>query len=200
MNATPRPSEFDAEQPVIDAIRQGDRYAFAELVQRHDRWVRSVAYGVLGDSRHIDDVTQQTWMAFWQRINELRDPERWRAWLYRLARNAAIDAGRDVSRRRARHVSGDEHLLAFAVATSPAAATDGTPHQSVVDDEQRGIVSEAIAALPPLYREPLVLRHVNGWSYREIADVMALPVDTVETRLVRARRQLREALKGHMDE
>ena len=54
----------------------------------------------------------------------------------------------------------------------------------------------AIQALPALYREPFVLRHVNVWSYRQIAEMMNMPVDSVETRLVRARRFLRESLKG----
>jgi RNA polymerase sigma-70 factor (ECF subfamily) len=58
------------------------------------------------------------------------------------------------------------------------------------------VVLEAIRALPALYREPFVLRHLQGWSYRQIAETMGLPVDTVETRLVRARRLLREALDG----
>jgi RNA polymerase sigma-70 factor (ECF subfamily) len=56
-------------------------------------------------------------------------------------------------------------------------------------------VLEAIQALPALYREPFVMRHLNGWTYSEIADVMGMPVDSVETRLVRARRFLRESLK-----
>ena len=51
-----------------------------------------------------------------------------------------------------------------------------------------------IEKLPVLYREPFVLRHLNGWSYREIADVLDMPVDSVETRLVRARRMLRNSL------
>jgi RNA polymerase sigma-70 factor (ECF subfamily) len=58
------------------------------------------------------------------------------------------------------------------------------------------MVIEAIKALPALYREPFVLRHVQDWSYRQIAETMGIPVDTVETRLVRARRHLRAALDG----
>ncbi|MDO8630448.1 MAG: sigma factor-like helix-turn-helix DNA-binding protein, partial [Phycisphaerales bacterium] len=59
-------------------------------------------------------------------------------------------------------------------------------------------VLSAIMALPAIYREPFVLRHMNDWSYRRISDVMGLPVDTVETRLVRARRLLREVLVGRI--
>jgi RNA polymerase sigma-70 factor (ECF subfamily) len=65
-------------------------------------------------------------------------------------------------------------------------------------DEQHGEVLNAVRALPALYREPFVLRHLNNWTYQEIADVMGMPVDSVETRLVRARRLLREALKDKL--
>lgn len=178
--------EFDPELPVIKAARGGDRHAFEELLRRQGRWVRGVIFGILGDQDRVDDVSQQVWTAVWQRIADLQDASRWRPWLYRLARNAAIDAGRDITRRRKQA----KILLEIA----PVRSDSG--HQSTaVDAELHGEVLKAIQALPTLYREPFVLRHLNGWSYRQIGDVMDMPVDTVETRLVRARRMLREALK-----
>ena len=184
------PNEVDPEQPVIDAIRGGDPYAFGELVRRHDRWVRGVIFGVLGEQERLDDVVQQVWTSMWERIDDLRDATRWRPWLYRLARNAAIDAGRDITRRKDRMQSGNPALSQKSSGQTP----DGT----LVSDEQHGEVLNAILALPALYREPFVLRHLNGWTYREIADVMGMPVDSVETRLVRARRLLRESLKDKL--
>lgn len=181
-------NEFvDTEQPVIAAIRGGDRYAFCELVERHKAWVRGAVFAVLGDRDCVDDVTQQVWLSVWKRIGELRDDRSWRSWLYRLARNAAIDAGRELSRRKQRfqRLTGD-----------PSSARIQTPSETPHRDEQHREVLAAVRSLPILYREPFVLRHLNGWSYREIAKVMDIPVDTIETRLVRARRILREALKG----
>ena len=80
-----KPAEFDPEEPVVEAVREGDRFAFAELVRRHEQWVRGVIFGVLGDPDRTEDVSQQAWLVFWQRIGELRDVKRWRPWLYRLA-------------------------------------------------------------------------------------------------------------------
>jgi RNA polymerase sigma-70 factor, ECF subfamily len=188
MMGTALADEFDVDLPVIEAIQAGDRYAFAELVQRHGSWVRAVVFGVLGRSDGIDDVVQQVWTSVWQRIRELRDPARWRPWLYRMARNAAVDAGREISRRRRLHKSAPDGVLAGQPdrvdARDPAAA------------ERHRLVMAAINGLPALYREPFVLRHLNDWSYQQIADVMDMPVDSVETRLVRARRLLREALEN----
>lgn len=184
------PNEADPELPVVDAVCKGDPYAFGELVRRHDRWVRGVIFGVLGDHDRLDDVAQQVWMAMWQRIGKLRDSARWRPWLYRIARNAAIDAGREATRRRDRTQHADPALL--------DQSSDRTLDGRLSGDEQHGKVLNAIRALPGLYREPFVLRHLNGWTYKEIAEVMGMPVDSVETRLVRARRLLRESLKNEV--
>jgi RNA polymerase sigma-70 factor (ECF subfamily) len=178
----------DAEQPVIEAIRARDPYAFEELVRRHHGWVRAVVFGVLGDRDDVDDVVQQVWTSVWERIGELRDAGRWRSWIYRLARNAAVDAGRQRTRRR----KAAQALPADAI---PAMRVAEGPATNVEREERHAAVLRAIRALPALYREPFVLRHVSGWSYRDIAEAMDMPVDSVETRLVRARRFLRELLK-----
>ncbi len=181
--------EVDPDQPVVEAVLQGDRYAFGELVSRHSDWVRAVVFGVLGDQDRIDDVVQQVWTTFWEQVAKLRDPTRWRPWLYRLARNAAVDAGREVTRDR---------KAATVLRERVASSNNGQMADAVDGLERRRMVRRAIDALPDIYREPFVLRHVQDWSYREIADVMDLPVDTVETRLVRARRQLREMLRDRI--
>ena len=79
--AMPNREIFDEERPVIEAIRSGDRFAFAELLKRHDGWVRGVIFGVLGERDSLDDVAQRAWTAFWVRIGELRDARKGRPWL-----------------------------------------------------------------------------------------------------------------------
>ena len=103
--------------------------------------------------------------------------------------NAALDAGRDTTRRRNR---------ARRLASHPPPVSAQAPDGDLAGREQYQAVVAAVQALPAIYREPFVLRHLNGWSYRRIADVMGMPVDSVETRLVRARRFLRAALKDEV--
>ena len=182
------PVEIDPEMPVVEAIRRGDRLAFDDFLRRQGRWVRGVIFGILGDRDRVDDAAQQVWLSVWSRIAELRDVERWRPWLYRLARNAALDAGRSTTRQR-------EAVKELAEAPPPRPRMSA-PAEEVAGAEERGLVLDAIKALPALYREPFVMRHLESWSYREISDVLGLPVETVETRLVRARRLLRELLEG----
>ena len=73
-----------------------------------------------------------------------------------------------------------------------------TPEAEVIGGEREQAMVAAIQALPALYREPFVLRHLTGWNYQQIAELLEMPTDSVETRLVRARRFLRELLKDKL--
>ena len=103
------------------------------------------------------------------------------------ARTAAREAGRGIAGRRRATQRLEESQAGRATVERPA--------DRLAVAETHAAVADAIRSLPALYREPFVLRHVEGWSYRQIGEVMSMPVDTVETRLVRARRLLREALR-----
>ncbi len=182
-----RPEAAD-EAPTVQAMQAGDRAAFAQFVRRHQAWVRGVVYASVGRRDRVEDVCQQVWMSVWQRVAELRDPQRWRPWLFRLARNAAFDAGREQKRRQS-------WLDGFLRNAPPASASEASDAEASTSERHQDVLA-AIEGLPAIYREPFVLRHVCGWSYRQIADALDMPVDTVETRLVRAMRQLRQALRA----
>jgi RNA polymerase sigma-70 factor, ECF subfamily len=185
----PAALQQDPEQAVIEAIQQGDPEALAEFMHRQGSWVRSVIFGAVGRTDEIDDIAQRVWMQVWRQARRLEDPLRWRPWLYHIARNAALDAARSRTRRRKLLGGWLERRKAASVSAVDAA---------VVLDERQKAMHEAIAELPALYREPFVLKHLEGWSYAQIAEALSAPVDTIETRLVRARRLLRERLKGRL--
>lgn len=181
------PAGAATDDVLVEAARRGEREAFERLVRENAHWVRSVVFGVLGHGEQLDDVCQQVWTSVWLRLPKLRDSSRWRPWLYRTARNRATDSGR----RRGR----EPKLLAWNSTIRDPAGFPKSGGDALVHAEKQKAVLGAIGALPAKYREPFVLRHVEGWSYRQIGEVMNLPVDTVETRLVRARRLLRETLR-----
>lgn len=177
------------EQLVRDA-RDGDRTAADRLVMLHDGWVRSVLFGVAGRVDALDDLSQQVWTQAWLRLNSLEDPQRFKQWLYSIARHAAIDAG-IASKRRAGRTRGDDALHSL-----PSEAETADPQRRVQRVELHEKLMRAIQGLPAIYREPFALRHLEDWTYAQIGELLGLPVETVETRLVRARRLLREALAG----
>jgi len=184
-----QPATQDADLPLIEALMRGESQALDELVRRHERWVRGVIFGLTGRPDLVDDVLQQVWTTVWQQIGTLRDPAVWRSWLYQIARRATIDAGRRWRRSRR------EEVLVEGEVISRLPSSERPDHQIMAGEQHRQVM-QAIKSLPAIYREPFVLKHLEGWSYAEIGKVLNLPVDTVETRLVRARRMLRETLQG----
>ncbi len=176
----------EADAALVAAARAGDRDAVETLVRRHDRWVRHVVYATLAQPGEVDDVVQHVWTNVWQQIGPLAEPARWRGWLYKMARNAAVDAVERLARERQCR-NGFQARLRVSKERGPA--------EAVIREEQHHRVLDAIRGLPAHYREPFVLRHLEGWSYAQIGEAMDMPIDTVETRLVRARRLLRAALQ-----
>ncbi|MFO0973410.1 MAG: RNA polymerase sigma factor [Phycisphaerae bacterium] len=180
----------DEDAQLVDRARRGGRDApgaLEALVRRHDRWVRGVVYTTLGRPGAVDDVVQQIWINVCSQIGTLADPTRWRGWLFRLARNAAIDAGQRSTRER-------QLFRVLPAEADVAHAEPGSP-EALAESEEHERVMRAIQGLPAIYREPFVLRHLEEWNYQQIGEALGLPLDTVETRLVRARRLLRESLR-----
>lgn len=182
--------DADSVRRAVADAQQGDRLAADRLIRDHDAWVRSAIYAATGRADLVDDIAQQVWTRVWQRLGTLENPQRLRAWLYSVARNAAIDAAIAHKRDQAQSGPLPENVPGTTHAVSPFGAAAG--------NELHETLLRAVQALPALYREPFVLRHLEDWSYAEIGEVLDLSVDTVETRLVRARRLLREMLQGHV--
>ena len=185
---------IDAEslRLLVAEAQHGSRVAAERLIRQHESWVRSAIYAVTGRADQVDDIAQQVWLRVWQRLGTLDSPKRLRPWLYAIARNAALDA-RAADRRRQ------------ALGGRLDGQTDESDYRQVrpavvaAGKEQREALLRAVQALPALYREPFVLRHLEDWSYAEIGETLDVSVETVETRLVRARRLLREMLQGKVD-
>ena len=188
---------IDAEMMgrLVSEAQQGSRAAVEQLIREHDAWVRSAIYAVTGRADLVDDIVQQVWVRVWQHLGTLADPRQLRAWLYTVARNAAIDCSTTEQRQRAWL-----GRLADGVGGRSSTSTycDG-PFGAAAGNELQETLLRAVRSLPALYREPFVLRHLEDWSYAQIGEVLGLSVDTVETRLVRARRLLREMLQGKVE-
>jgi RNA polymerase sigma-70 factor, ECF subfamily len=176
---------------LVCAAQRGDRVAADRLVREHDGWIRGVIYGVTGRPQHVEDIAQQVWTQVWERLPSLTEPQRLRSWLYAVARNAAIDYSQAQQRRANPGLDG--------VADSLSDKRSISPQRCAARNEDRTHLLRAVEALPQIYREPFVLRHVEDWTYQQIASLLNLPVETVETRLVRARRLLREMLSGKLE-
>lgn len=152
-----------------------------ELVTQHYRMLYRYAFRLSGTASDAEDLTQQTYLHAQAHLNQLRDPERARAWLCAILRNCF----RKQLRQR-RSVSLD-CLESFPI--EAAASADG--YQGDIDEEE---LQHALAELPEEFRAPVILYYFGDFSYRQIAEQMLIPIGTVMSRLARAKAQLRARL------
>lgn len=178
----------DVDQQLIEALREGETGALDEFMRRNQRWVRGVIYATVGQPDAVDDIAQKVWIHLWQRVHRLHDPRAWRSWLYRTARNAALDFGRKKTRMRNLWQRVKDRF------DESDTISNENPEHTVDLEENRSRVLEAVETLPEIYRHPVIFRHLEGWTHRQIAEVLGVSPSTVEARLVRGRRMLRDKL------
>jgi RNA polymerase sigma-70 factor (ECF subfamily) len=136
----------------------------------------------------LEDLLQEVAMKLVRHVGTLQDPAAVRPWLRTIAINAARTAGRKQKVRR-------RFFPRLVAENEPVEAPEPeAPNQSSAREEGKRAM-ELARQLPEEYREPLMLRAVRGMSYRQIADTLGVPITTIETRLVRARRMLREQME-----
>jgi RNA polymerase sigma-70 factor, ECF subfamily len=170
------------EPSLVARARAGDVDAFEQLVrERADRVVR-LAMAIVADETEARDVAQETFITAWRQLADLRDEDRFEAWLTRIVVNKARMALRSRRRRRVREIPAAE--LTTTVAEG---------HTTDRPDEDAGRLAGALDALDPDRRAILALHHLEGWSVAEIAATLEIPVGTAKSRLFAARQALERA-------
>ena len=141
---------------------------------------------ILGNEADARDAAQETFVAAWRQLARLREPERFEAWLQRVAVNAARQTHRARSRRRVREIPSST-VVALAERTAPAERDDAA------------ILDAALATLPVEQRAILVLHHLEGRTLAELATILEIPEGTAKSRLFAARRALAGAIAADAD-
>lgn len=167
--------DVDLEKELIASCRRGDRSAYGDLIRAHSGRVFAVCFGMLGNRHDAEDAAQQTLLKGFMWIMTLRNSDRFTPWIVRIARNVCIDA---IRMRKRRGVSSD---------LSSARAENG-------DDNYRRL-EQALDKLSVDYRVPLLLFYFDGRNTRSIAETLGVTETNVQTRLSRARKQLRRLLE-----
>ena len=166
-----------------------------QVWEDHRRWVAAVLMAHKPRQTDLEDLLQEVAMQFVRRIKELRDPGALRPWLRTVAMNAAHASGRSVVRRRR-----DVIEMRPAAASGADGLPDRKPDLLTGRREEARRLMELSERLPDGYREPLLLRCLQGMSYRSIGDLMGLPETTIETRIARGRRMLRELAEKELSQ
>ena len=164
---------------LVARARAGDADAFGELVRRYERRVGAVLARLLSDRRDVEEALQDTFLNAWRSLDRFRSESSLFTWLYRIAVNEALQRLR---RRKDEVRELDE-----------AAGLQDTVEAPDLD--LRAFLSARVNALPFEYRAALVLRDVEGFSNREVADALGISVAAAKSRIHRARMQLRAELE-----
>jgi RNA polymerase sigma-70 factor (ECF subfamily) len=183
----PRP-EVDGQ--LIELARSGDRNAQQELWRGHRRWVAAIILAHRPHSAELEDLLQDVAVKFIDKIHTLRDCGAFRPWLRQIALNVCRGAARSMrpTLRLGGPAQDDGEPGRIAEPADERHATEGLVERY----EAANVVLRQALTLPVAYREPLLLRCLRSMSYQQIGELLGLPVTTVETRLARARKMLRE--------
>lgn len=182
----------ESDQAIVEAVLAGDQHRFGELVEDYQGKIVNYVYKMLGNYEDAVDVSQEVFLKAYTALDSYKPKYPFAAWLFRIARNAAID---ELRRRKGQKVSLDEPLdLGDGSVERQVPDSGPDPETEFLQDEFQGRVEAAVSELPEKYREPLVLRHAGGLAYDAIAEALELPLGTVKTRIHRAREALRESL------
>ena len=182
---------------VVALAQRGREPAFRELVRRYERPVFSIIFRMVRDSATAEDLAQDTFIKVLNHIDKYRPEFKLSSWLLKIANNVAID---HLRRRQLSTISmsGSPHAgsaseveaTSFDVASSDESALDELEARELGSAREK-----AVARLRPEDRSCILLRHVEGRSYEEIAATLDLPLGTVKTYIHRARHELRESLE-----
>ncbi len=190
------------DQEVVRHAVVGREVAYKELMRRYQRPVFSLIFRMVRNRELAEDLTQETFIKVLGAIESYRPEYRFSSWIFKIANNASIDQ----LRRRALDtlsLDGSPHAetpdaieaTSLQISDSAESALD-----EVANRELGGQIEEAIGQLRPEYRSCILLRHVEGRPYEEIAEMLDLPLGTVKTYIHRARNELRILLADLREE
>ena len=179
----------------VEQLRRGDLNALGAILARYQNRLYRYLLRLVREPAAAEDLFQQTWLRVAQNIRQYDARRNFEAWLFRVARNLAID-----HLRRHRHESLDEPLPSGATPGEQLRAAEPGALQALVAGERTRRVAQALERLPVIHREVLTLRFEEEMKLEEIAAVLETPLSTVKSRLRRALDALRDRLLAQLPE
>ena len=182
---------------VVALAQQGREDAFREIIRRYERPVFSLVYRMVRDREVAEDLAQDAFIRVLNHLDKYRSEFKLSSWLFKIANNVAIDHLRKrqldtISMHGSPHAATASDIEATSI---DIASGDENALDEMEAKELGSAIERAISQLRPEYRSCIMLRHVEGRSYEEIATTLDLPLGTVKTYIHRARHELREALE-----
>ncbi|MGD1020147.1 MAG: sigma-70 family RNA polymerase sigma factor [Verrucomicrobiia bacterium] len=175
----------NSDEQLVEWSLTGDRNAYRQIVERYQSLVCSITYNATGSLTLSEDLAQETFIAAWKQLSELREPARLRAWLCGITR---FLVGKELRRQGHEPVHAAETLEAIHDPPSP----ELSPSAQAVTREEEAILWRALERIPDVYRQPLILFYREQQSVERVAVELELSEDAVKQRLARGRKLLNE--------
>ena len=176
-------SEEGHDIELVEKTLEGDGRAFGRLVRKHHDLVYSVVRGVMGGREDAEDVVQEIFIKIYRNLGGYRGDARLSTWIYRIARNEAINA---VRRRRPETEPLDE--------SNGHASRERGPEERLEGKLSKQLVEELLETLDEQHRTAIELRYMGDKTYVEIAEIMDIPIGTVKTYIYRAKAAMKNSL------
>jgi RNA polymerase sigma-70 factor, ECF subfamily len=180
---------------LIRAYLSGDETSLKILIEKNLKSVYNFIYQYLGNKDDTDDATQETFVKIWKNIKRYKAGKSFRAWLFRIAKNTALDhikKKKPVSFSLLKEEDSDNNIVDNIADASPF------PDEILRRSDAAKILNDAVSKLPAPYRVVLFLYYQDGLNFRQIAETLEESTDTVKSRHRRALKMLRKALEEHL--
>ena len=179
-----------SDENLLRSALAGDGGCFGELVTRWERKIYGFIYRYVGDREEARDLTQETFVKAYKNLGRLSDPRRFSSWLYKIALNEC--------RMRFRRRRWDTVPLPDS-AEAPLAQTDEpTPEQALATKERVRLLREMLLKLPEEQKTVILMKEYQGLKFREIAEVLDLPLSTVKSRMYLGLKTLRRLMEKRL--
>jgi len=180
--------DITSDQELLEAVKTGNLDAYTTFVRRYEKQIASTVISMLGDCPEAQDVGQETFIRFYKSLDNFRGDSSPATYLTRIAINLSLNEIKRRKRNQSRHAPLEQ-------ARQTAVKGKSEEHFDLKENIQR-----AIQSLDPKYRSVVVLRLVDGYSTKETAHILKLPMGTVLSRLARAQAKLRKILSPMLGE
>jgi len=194
--------EREIEIELARRLMSGDASGFDRFVEHFRNKIFQYSWLMCGHREDAEEVAQETLLKVFQNFDQLREPERVRPWVFRIAKNACLMKRRKSIFAPAHELSLDELMPSKTHEDGQAkieiADWSGLPDDKLLQVEMKQLLGRAIAELPEIYKPVILLRDMEELSTQETAQILDLSEDTVKTRLHRARLALRQKLDEYL--
>lgn len=177
-----------ADEEIAQMVQSGNIELFGELVKRYEAKMMRYARKFLNITEDIEDVVQEVFIKAYQNIKSFNPEKKFSSWLYRIAHNEFVNAFKKHKRRKVFSFFELDILLPYSVVDD---------NQDIDREKMRQMIDKYLDKLELKYREPVILYYLEELSYKEISDILHIPISTVGIRLKRAKEKLKNKIYEH---